>query len=100
MLVAHTIFCAICCDSDSGKVCVKQMLFITNHPHNKVHRASPRRNYPLRGCSDQTVDRIFANEDAMQRLLSEFDTLDDVSSLRKCNKQVCFLYTHKHSMHT
>ena len=64
------------------------MLLLTNHPHNKVHKPSPRRHHPLRGCSEVTVGRIFANEDAMQRLLSEFENLEEVSSLRKCNRQV------------
>jgi len=64
------------------------MLLLTNSPHNKEYRPSPRRHMPLRGCSEATVGRIFANEDAMQRLISEFENLEDVSSLRKCNRQV------------
>ena len=64
------------------------MLLLTNPPHNKIHKPSPRRHHPLRGCSEVTVGRIFANEDAMQRLLSEFENLEDVSSLRKCNMQL------------
>ena len=64
------------------------MLLLTNSPHNKEYRPSPRRHQPLRGCSEVTVGRIFANEDAMQRLISEFENLEDVSSLRKCNRQV------------
>jgi hypothetical protein len=35
-----------------------------------------------------TIERILNNEDAMQRLLIEFDNVDDLGSLRKCNKQV------------
>jgi len=61
------------------------MLLLTNHAHNKEVLASKRRDW-RRGCSEATVDRVFANEDAVRRLLCEFESLDEVGTLRRCNK--------------
>ena len=62
-------------------------LLLTNHAHNKEVRASARRDW-RRGCSDETVDRLVSNEDAMRRLLSEFESIDEVGTLRRCNKSL------------
>jgi len=66
------------------------MLLLTNHAHNKEVRASKRRDW-RRGCSEATVDRVFANEDAVRRLLCEFESLDEVGTLRRCNMGLWFM---------
>jgi hypothetical protein len=77
------------------------MLLLTNTPANKTHRQSPARKYPLRGCSTTTIDRVLGNADACSRLLAEFDNLEDVGTLRKCNKQLLrIIDNHSHLWRT
>ena len=43
-----------CSSSLRTSFCEPSVLLITNHPHNKTVRPSPRRFYPFRGISTQT----------------------------------------------
>ncbi|EKX48803.1 hypothetical protein GUITHDRAFT_105427 [Guillardia theta CCMP2712] len=69
-----------------SNVAKQQLLLLTDRPHNKCPRVSPTRHFPFRGVSQVTVKRFLENEDAMQRVLMEFNSVTEVESLRKCNR--------------